>query len=133
VGLQQEIAPRVSANFGYFRRVLGNFYVIDNEALAPTDFTQFSVTVPANAGNGFTLPNGGQTIGGLYDQNFIVAPRNVIKNASTFGNQMQHWDGFDFGVNARLLGGILLGGGLGVGKTMTDNCQIVDAVPESLT
>jgi carboxypeptidase family protein len=131
--VQQEVAPRVSANFGYFRRVLGNFYVLDNEALGPNDFTQFAVTVPGNPGNGFTLPNAGQTVGGFFDPNRIVAPQNVMKNASTFGNQLQHWDGFDFGVNARLGPGLTLGGGLGVGRTMTDNCQIVDAVPESLT
>jgi hypothetical protein len=131
--VQQEVAPRVSANFGYFRRVLGNFYVLDNEALGPNDFTQFSVTAPGNAGNGFTLPTGGQTIGGFYDPNRIVAPQNVIKAASTFGTQYQHWDGVDFGINARLGPGLTLQGGFGVGRTMTDNCAIVDAVPESLT
>ncbi len=93
--IQQQIAPRISANFGYFRRIGGNFYVIDNEALGPNDFTQFSVKVPSNTGNGFTLPSAGQTIGGLYDPNIIVAPKNVMKMASDFGNQYQHWNGFD--------------------------------------
>jgi hypothetical protein len=133
VAVQQEVTPRVSLNFGYFRRILGNFYVLDNEALGPNDFTQFSVTAPGNAGNGFTLPTAGQTIGGFFDPNRIVAPQNVIKNASTFGNQLQHFDGIDLGVNARLGPGLTVQGGMGLGKTMTDNCQIVDAVPESLT
>jgi len=133
VGLQQQIAPRVSANFGYFRRIGGNFYVIDNEALGPNDFTQFSVTVPSTVTANGALPLAGQTISGLYDPNFIVAPRNVIKNASEFGEQYQHWNGWDLGVEARLPKGFLLQGGVGVGKTMTDNCAIVGAVPESLT
>jgi hypothetical protein len=128
-GIQQEIAPRVSANFGYYRRVQGNFDVLDNEALSPADFTQFSVTVP----NDSRLTNAGQTIGGLFDPNAIVAPRNVMKSASEFGNQFQHWNGFDLNVEARLRNGFILQGGGGVGKTMTDSCQIVDAVPESLT
>jgi hypothetical protein len=126
--IQQQIAPRISANFGYFRRVVGNFYVLDNEALGPNDFTQFRVTVPNDA----RLPNAGQTIGGLYDQNAIVAPRNVMKSASVFGNQFQHWNGIDLSVDARLQTGLLLQGGVSAGKAMTDNCQIVDAVPESL-
>jgi hypothetical protein len=130
--LQQQLAPRVSLNFGYYRRILGNFYVIDNEALGPNDFTQFSVTSPSNAGNSFTLPTAGQTVGGFYDPNFIVAPRNVVKNASDFGEQLQHWNGYDLGVDARLRSGLLLQGGVGVGKTMTDNCSIVGAVPEAL-
>ncbi len=133
VSVQQQIAPRMSANFGYFRRIGGNFYVIDNEALGPNDFTQFSVKVPTNTGNGLTLPNAGQTIGGFYDPNRIVAPLNVVKMASDFGEQLQHWNGFDFGVDARPRSGLLLQGGLGVGKSMTDNCAIVGAVPEALT
>jgi hypothetical protein len=131
--IQQQIAPRMSASFGYFRRIGGNFYVIDNEALGPNDFTQFSVKVPTTTGNGFALPNAGQTIGGLYDPNKIVAPQNVVKMASDFGNQFQHWNGFDLGVDARPRNGLLLQGGLGAGKGMTDNCAIVAAVPESMT
>jgi len=131
--VQQQIAPRISATAGYFRRIGGNFNVLDNEALGPNDFTQFSVKVPTTSGNGFTLPNAGQTIGGLYDQNFIVAPKNVMKSASDFGAVYQHWDGFDVSVDARLQGGLLLQGGVSAGKGMTDNCAIVDAVPEVLS
>jgi hypothetical protein len=130
--VQQQIAPRISANFGYFRRIGGNFYVLDNEALGPNDFTQFSVTVPTNSGNGFTLPNAGQTVGGLYDPNFIAAPKNVMKMASDFGAQYGHWNGIDLSVDARLQNGLLLQGGVSTGKTMSDNCAIVAAVPESL-
>jgi hypothetical protein len=130
--VQQQIAPRISANAGYFRRIGGNFNVLDNEALGPNDFTQFSVKVPTTTGNGLTLPNAGQTIGGLYDQNFIVAPKNVMKSAADFGAVYQHWDGFDLSVDARLQGGLLLQGGVSAGKGMTDNCAIVDAVPEVL-
>ena len=40
--VQHELAPRVSVDFGYFRRWFGNFAVTDNLALAPSDFTAFS-------------------------------------------------------------------------------------------
>ena len=128
-GVQHQILPRVSASFGYFRRIGGNFNVVDNEALGPADFTAYSLTLP---GTDARLPGAGQTLAGLYDQNAIVAPRNVIKDAAQFGRQRQHWDGIDFTVNARLQNGLLLQGGVSTGKTMTDNCDIVDDVPEAL-
>jgi hypothetical protein len=129
VGLQQEIVPRVSASVGYFSRVYGNFFVQDNESLAKGDFTQYSVTVPTDA----KLPNSGQSVTGLVDPNVLVAARNVVKSADDFGKQQHHWNGVDLNVDARLRNGLLLQGGFSTGKQMTDNCDIIDDVPEALT
>jgi hypothetical protein len=128
-GVQQEIAPRISATFGYFRRIYGNFFVVDNENLAKTDFTPYNVIVPTDP----RLPNSGQTVTGLYDPNFLVAQKNVIKGADNFGTQLQHWNGVDFSVDARLKNGLFLQAGLSTGKTLTDNCDVIDDVPEALT
>jgi hypothetical protein len=129
VGVQQEILPRMSASFGYFRRVGGNFQITDNEALTRADFTEYSVIAPSS---GPRLPVAGQTIGGFFDQNINPAARNVVKNASNFGNQLEHWDGVDLSIDARLRNGLFLQGGVSTGKTMTDNCDIIDDVPELL-
>jgi hypothetical protein len=126
--LQHELLPRMSANVGYFRRVQGNFFVTDNESVGPADFLPYSVAVPADS----RLPNAGGTITGLYDQRATVVNRNVVKAASQFGNQYQHWNGIDAGVDARLAGGLFLQAGLSTGKTMTDNCEVVAHVPEAL-
>jgi hypothetical protein len=128
VGLQQELIPRVSASVGYFRRINGNFQITDNEALSRDNFTQYSVTVPTDA----RLPNSGQSLGGLFDQNFVVGPANRVKDAANFGKQIAHWDGFDVNIDARLSNGLFIQGGLSTGKDTTDNCDIVDDVPELL-
>ena len=66
VGVQHEIMPRLSASVGYFRRIQGNFYVMDNEAFAANEFTEFSVTAPGNS----LLPSSGNyTVGGFLDPN----------------------------------------------------------------
>jgi hypothetical protein len=129
VGVQQEILPRMSLSVGYFRRINGNFWATDNEALGGSDFTQYSVTVPTDN----RLPgNGGGTLGGLFDPNSNPPSRNVVKKADTFGKQLAHWDGVDVTLDARLRNGLLLQGGVSTGKTMTDNCDIVDDAPEIL-
>jgi hypothetical protein len=127
-GIQHEILPRVSASFGYFRRIQGNFYTLDNEAYGPNDFTEFSVTAPTNS----RLANSGQSVGGFLDPIEIRAPRNVIKDAAQFGTQKGHWNGFDFSVDARLRNNLYVQAGAGVGKMMSDVCEIADDVPEMM-
>jgi hypothetical protein len=127
-GVQHEIIPRLSASVSYFRRVYGNFNLQDNEALGPADFTEFSVTVPTDP----RLALSGQTIGGIFDQNRAVVNRNTIKPASDFGKMQSHWNGVDVSIDTRLANGLLLQGGLSTGKTMNDNCDVIDQVPEVL-
>jgi hypothetical protein len=129
VGVQQEILPRVSVSVGYFRRINGNFWATDNEALSAADYTQYSATVPTDT----RLPGGGGgTVTGLFDPNSNPPSRNVVKEADVFGKQIQHWDGVDVTADARLRNGLLLQGGVSTGKTTTDNCDIVDDLPETL-
>jgi hypothetical protein len=126
--VQHEIMPRVAANVGFYRRVQGNFFVTDNEALSAADFLPFSVTIPTDS----RLSNAGTTFTGLYDQRATVVNRNVVKSSSQFGSQLQHWNGVDASVDVRLGNGFFLQGGLSTGKTMIDNCEIVQQVPEAL-
>ncbi|MGH9241740.1 MAG: carboxypeptidase regulatory-like domain-containing protein [Vicinamibacterales bacterium] len=129
LGVQQEVLPRVSVSVAYFRRVNGNFWATDNEALSAADYTQYSATIPTDS----RLPgSGGGTLTGLFDPNSNPPSRNVVKEADVFGKQIQHWDGVDVTADARLSGGFFVQGGVSTGKTTTDNCDIVDDLPEAL-
>jgi hypothetical protein len=126
-GVQRQILPRVSVDLGYFRRWFGNFAVTDNRALAATDFAPFSVTVPTDP----RLPGGGgNVIAGFFDANKIVAQDNYFTSASSYGNQIQHWNGIDLTAMVRPHQGMLLQGGLSTGRTVTDNCEILATLPE---
>jgi hypothetical protein len=129
-GVQHEIVPRLSASFGYFRRIGGNFNVVDNELVTPADFTEYSVPIP----NDPRLPGAGGTLGGIYDLNLnrVGLVRNVIKDAANFGKQLAHWNGFDVTIDARLRNGLTVQGGVSSGNSMTDNCEVVGQVPEML-
>ena len=129
-GVQREIAPRVSMDVGYFRRWYGNFVATDDLNLSPSDFDQFSITVPSDS----RLPGGGgNTITGLYDLKpsaFGRPANNRIQLSKNFGKQIEHWNGVDASVQARLPNGLMLQGGTSTGKTVVDNCEILSKLPE---
>ena len=125
--VQQELAPRVSVNAGYFRRLFGNFLVTDNTLVTPSDYSPFSVTAPADP----RLPGGGgYVVTGLYDlnQDKVGQVDNRITFASDFGNQIQHWNGVDLTIDARLRQGVVLQGGVSTGRTSTDRCELAAKV-----
>ena len=128
--VQQELAARMSLNVGYFRRVLGNFTVIDDLSLSPDDYSPFSVTVPVDP----RLPDSGEVIGPFYDRDPDAVARPAVrvnKLARDYGKQIQHWNGVDIGLDARLRGGLTVQGGMSTGRTSRDNCEILALVPEA--
>ena len=122
-GVQQELSPGVAAEFGYFRRVYGNFLVTDNRAITTADFTEFSVTGPVDP----RLPGGGgQVFSGLHDINpdKFGEQDPFTTRASNFGDQEEYWQGVDLTVNARPGDGMFLQGGMSTGRTVTDDCEV---------
>ena len=129
-GVQHEVLPRVSLDVSYFRRWYGNFLVTDNRAVSAADYDAFAVTAPSDP----RLPSSGTTISGfktLSAAAFGRAANNFVTLDSTYGSQMEHWNGVDINVNTRLANGVFIQGGTGTGRTSTDNCEIVAMVPEA--
>jgi hypothetical protein len=89
------------------------------------------VTAPADP----RLPDGGgYTVAGFKDRNPDTLTRpaeNIVRLASDYGDQSQVWSGVDWSVNARMASGVTVSGGLNTGRTTTDNCEILAAVPEA--
>lgn len=130
-GVHHELIPRVSVDLSYFRRRYGNFTVVDNQALAPSDYTEFCTTGPVDP----LLPGGGgERICGLYDVNRVVSPNNLVTFASNYGEQTETYKGIDATVSARLPHRITLTGGLSSGTSNNvdsinsrSNCFVVDS------
>jgi hypothetical protein len=130
--VQQQVLPRVSVEFGYFRRWLNNFTVTDNLAVGAADFTQYSITAPSDP----RLPGGGNyAIDGLY--NVVPAKFGLTSNnitlAENFGEQYQKYNGVLVNISARLGSGVQFQGGINTGKTVQDNCDVRAQVPELTT
>ena len=128
--VQHQLVPRVSVDLGYFRRWYGNFGVTDNRALSPSDFSSFGIAIPGDP----RLPDGGSTVSGFKDVNpdkAALAPSNYFTLARNYGTQIEHWNGIDLTLNARIRAGMTVQGGISTGRRLTDNCDIVDDVPEA--
>jgi hypothetical protein len=133
-GIQHELMPRVSADLTYYRRIYGNLLVTDNTANTAADFTRFAVVVPDDR----RLPTAGDRFT-VFDINPVLVsglPFNTTTNVRTFasdyGKQQEHWDGIDLTMNARLRPGATFQGGVTMGQTMTDICDVAEKLPEVL-
>jgi hypothetical protein len=129
--VQHELMPRLSVDVGYYRRWFGNFQATDNLNLEPGDFDEFSLVAPRDS----RLPDGGgQTLTGL----FAVKPAKFGQSleyntlSDKYGKQTETWHGVDVTMQMRMMGGVLLSGGVSTGKRTTDNCDIVEQLPEML-
>lgn len=128
-GVQHELVPGMSVNAAYYRRIYGNFDLVDNTLVSGSDHDEFCVTAPADP----RLPTAGDRICGFRDLNPTRLGRfqNLGTNSNDFGEKTEHWNGVDIGVNARLSNGTLLQGGISTGKTTSDNCAVFANVPEA--
>ena len=130
-GVQHELLPRVGVDVSYFRRWYGNFNVTDNRALTAADYNSFSVTAPQDS----RLPDGGgYTVSGFQAvtaAGFARPQDNIVTFADNYGKQIDHWNGVDVGVNARLGNGLFVQGGTSTGRRSTDTCDVWDDVPEA--
>jgi hypothetical protein len=129
-GLAHQLMPGFGVEVAYFRTWYGNFTVQDNVLAGPEDFDVFSVTAPKDA----RLPGGGgQTVGGIYDlkpAKFGLV-QNVVKNAKDFGKQTEHYNGVETNIRGRLPHGGTIIGGVSVGRTTTNNCEVARKLPEA--
>jgi len=132
IGVQQEVLPRVSVDVSWNRREWGNFFVTDNMAVLPSDYTQVTLTAPQSA----KLPGGGgyPVVFNVRNTNRvgIGVLDNYYTGADDYGDWTAYWQGIDLSVNARLRAGLVLQGGFSTGAGHRDNCEVTAKVPEML-
>ena len=117
-------------NGGYVRQSQSRKRVTDNLLIGPEDHDPFCITAPADP----RLPGGGgYAVCGLYN----IKPEkfgqvsNLVTLREPFGDFESRNDFFNVAFDARLARGIRLGGGADTGRSVADNCFIVDS-PQDL-
>src|SRR5262249_10581230 len=103
-----------------------------NRLTTSSDYTQFSVPIPADP----RLPTSGGVVPGIFNlnpdkvgqvQDLAILDSNIASGAEPTEN----WHGVDVGVNARLRNGLTIQGGTSTGRTLQDNCALRSVLPES--
>jgi Carboxypeptidase regulatory-like domain len=141
VTLQRELGKGVSVYGGFFRRWFGNFLVTDDLNHAASDYESFSIT-PGSIPTSPASAGGSQLPSNIYTQQFMVLkPGSLTASSPEVGlsdqlypgsNVIDHWNGFDFSLNARLGGGVILQGGTSTGRQVTNDCGVTSQDPGML-
>ena len=129
VSVQQELRPGMALSLGYFHTRHANLTTTANQAVTPAEFNQYCITAPTDPRLGATS---GSALCGFYD---VIPTRfgqvsNLVQPATNFGKQTDEYSGIDVALNARFGRGGLIAGGLNTGKTVTNNCDIVQGNPQ---
>jgi hypothetical protein len=130
VSVNRELRRGMALNVGYFRTWYGGFLVTKNMAVTPADFDPYCATLPVNS----RLPNSGEKLCGFFDIKpaLFGVTDNVRTQASNYGKRTEVYNGFDATLTTRFGQGGYVSGGVSVGRTVTDACEIVAKVPEAL-
>ena len=129
--VQHELAPRMSLNVQYARRWYGNFRVTDDRAVSPADYNQFTINVPTDS----RLPDGGgyQLTGFDITSAGNARPTDYfVTLAKNYGSQTEKFDAINVSLQARLQNGLTFQAGVGPGRLVTNDCEVVDDLPEML-
>ena len=128
--VQREVTETISVNAGYYRNWYGNFTATDNTLTTPDDYTPYCVTAPTDP----RLPDGGgYQICNLADVSLEKFGQvfSRISRSSVYGDEKQINDFFAVTMNSRFGSRARLAGGVDFGRTLTDNCFIVNS-PQDL-
>ncbi len=136
--LQQELADGISVTVGYYfnnggynqQRDSKNRRT-DNLAVTPDDYTEYCIMAPTNA----ALPGGGgNEICGLYNLNpdKFGQRDDLFTRTDKFGVDSRQNHFFNVTFDGRLANGIQFGGGFDTGRSIDDQCFIVDSPQDML-
>jgi hypothetical protein len=125
--IQQEVLPRVSAEFSATHRSFHGFFITD-DLTKPGDVNSYYQRYTLTAPDDPRLPGGGGYQITRYIQtpaSLAITPQTVLKRESDLGAERSStWDGFEVTVNARLRGGLTTQVGTSTGRGKVDTCAV---------
>jgi hypothetical protein len=126
ITLQQEVAPRVSAEFTYLHRTFHGFMVTDTLGRNfQTDWRSYTINAPTDP----RLPDGGGYPITVFLPNTTAATQNFLTRESSVSSDGKErsafYDGVNVNVNARMRNGLFVSVGTQTGRRIDDRCNVV--------
>jgi hypothetical protein len=132
--VQQQVIPRVSADFSYTHRVFKGFFVTTDlnkhaggvlSGSPAGSYETYTLTAPVDS----RLPDGGGYPITVYvptaAANAIAAKPYLVRESDLGAERDSHWDGFEFNVNARFRGGLVTQFGTSTGRGVVNTCDTI--------
>ena len=124
--VQHELTRGLSLTAGYYRNWNSPNRVTDNILVGPADYDLYCITAPKDprlaGGGGYQICG----LAAIREEKFGVV-EDVTKPTEDFGTNRRYNDFIGLGLTARLPRGINVGGGLDTGRSVADQCFVVDS------
>ena len=129
VSVQQEVAPRVSVNVGYYRNWWGNWYTRGQSLDRGVGLHAVQCHRAARCA---ATRRRRQRRHGLYNlvPGKVGQVDELAQHTTNFGEAFENWQGVDVNVVARLRMGLTVQGGTSTGRRAEDACGIKATIPE---
>src|SRR6476620_6983798 len=132
--VQQQVIPRVSADFSYTHRVFKGFFVTTDlnkhaggvlSGSPAGSYETYTLTAPVDA----RLPGGGGYPVTVYAPtaaaNAVAAKPYLVRESDLGAERDSHWDGVECNVNARFRGGLITQFGTSTGRGVVNTCETI--------
>lgn len=115
IGIQQQLMSRLSVSANYYRREYKDMTYTVNLAVPLTAYDLVEVPDPRNNGQMLPVYNLQPAFLGLVNELDTTAPNN-----------WRHYNGVDVTMNARGQNGLMVAGGLSLGRSISYMCDVAD-------
>ena len=132
--IQQQILPRMSADFSFTHRTFHGFFITDNinrhaggtiDGSVLGSYETYTINAPVDN----RLPGGGGYPMTIYVPTaaaIAVPATNYLRPEDAFGDGRESkWDGVEYNVNARFRGGLTASVGASTGRAAVNTCATV--------
>jgi hypothetical protein len=125
--VQQELVPRVSADFSFTHRSFHGFFVTDDltrRGNINSFYETYTLTAPQDSrlagGGGYPVTVFVPTTAA----NNVATQRFLMRESDLGAERESVWDGFDLGVNARFRNGLVTQIGTTTGRGKVNTCEV---------